>query len=341
MKIFVLIPCYNEELSIKKSLEGWLLQTRPIDKIIVVDDKSTDKTVKIIKSFGRKVKLIELPKKRGNKSYVQQAGLKYINSDIFITTDGDTIPHKGFALEVENAFKDPKVTAFAGHVKSFKKNWLTACREMEYSFGQLLHKTAQNELNFVHVIPGCASAFRTDYFKKYIHFDHDTLTEDLDFTYKLNLNFQKIHYSPKAIVYTQDPATLEAYIKQMRRWYIGAWQNLIKHKKILKRPIPALETLLMYVVDAPFYFFMLYILPFINIKFYSLFILAYLGGIITLGIFTAILNKRWDLFLYSPTYLLVSYINCYIFVEQFFKEIVFRKKQLDWQHPERWQINNL
>ncbi len=338
MTISVLIPCYNEELSIAKSLDNWLAQTRPLDEILVVDDKSTDRSAEIIKSYGNKVKLITLDKNAGNKSFVQQAGLKHINTDIFIATDADTFPDRNFVSRVESAFNDPQVTAFAGHVKSLKKNWLTACREMEYSLGQGIHKSAQSQLGFIYVIPGCASAFRTDYFKKYIHFDHDTVTEDLDFTYKLNYSHKKVVYDSQAIVYTQDPATIKVYVNQMRRWYGGGWQNLVKHIRVLKHPIATIEISLMF-FDAPFYFFFLYILPFINLHIFSQFIGLYLISITLMGLISSLISHRLDLLLYSPTYLLVSYINSYIFIEQFVKEIVIRKKQLTWYHPERWQIS--
>src|SRR3989344_4082083 len=129
MTISVLIPCYNEELSITKSLDCWLTQTRPLDEIIVVDDKSTDKSLEIIKSYGDKVKLITLKEKCGNKSFVQEAGLKFISSDVFIATDADSYPDPNFVARVASAFTDSQITAFAGHVRSLKKNWLTACRE--------------------------------------------------------------------------------------------------------------------------------------------------------------------------------------------------------------------
>lgn len=339
MTISVLIPCYNEELSIARSLQAWLEQTRLPDEIVVVDDKSTDRSAEIIKTFLPKVKLITLEQKGGNKSVVQEQGLKYITGDIFISTDADTLVDKNFVSQVEKAFKHKGTIAFAGQVKSLPKNWLTACREMEYALGQIIHKTAQNLLGFIYVIPGCAGAFRTDYFCQKIKFDHDTLTEDLDFTYKLNNANKKIYYDPKAIVYTQDPATLKSYINQMRRWYAGGWQCLTKHKNILKKPIAMFEIFLMY-FDAPFFFLTLYVLPFVNFGLYLTQLKIYLLMCVLFGALASVLSKRWDLLLYSPTYIIVAYINSYIFAEQFIKEIVLRKKQLTWFHPERWQIGN-
>ena len=52
MKISLLVPVYNEEKSIRRSVESWLAQSRPIDEIIVVDDCSTDRSPEILKEFG-------------------------------------------------------------------------------------------------------------------------------------------------------------------------------------------------------------------------------------------------------------------------------------------------
>ena len=48
MRISILIPCYNEEKSVRKSAESWLSQTRPADQILIVDDCSKDKTADIL-----------------------------------------------------------------------------------------------------------------------------------------------------------------------------------------------------------------------------------------------------------------------------------------------------
>lgn len=338
MKISVLIPCHNEEKSIKRCVASCLNQSRKPDEVVVVNDSSTDKSLKILKSFGKKIKIIN-NRSKGNKSYAQERGLKFIKGDIFVATDGDTIIDRDFIKNIEKDFLDKKVAAVGGYVKSLKYNWLTTSRAYEYAVGQNIHKLAQSYLNYMFVIPGAAGAFRTNIFKKYINFDHDTLTEDLDFTYKLHENGFKIKYNRKAIVYTQDPANLKSYINQMRRWYGGGWQNLVKHlnENIISRPTRALELTLIY-VEGLFFSALLLIVPLINIVFALKLLLLFEFLIFLQTIYAALIEKRKDIFLVPFFYPFMMMINAWVFLEQFFKVVIFRKINLVWFQPERVKI---
>lgn len=303
---------------------------------MVVNDGSTDRSPKILREFGKKIKVIDVYPATGNKGYAQKKGLALVTGDVFVTTDGDTRLDKNFIKQIEADFKDTKVAAVSGYVRSLKYNWLTTCRAYDYVVGQDIHKFAQSALNFIYVIPGAAGAFRTEIFKKYIGFDHDTLTEDLDFTYKLHKNGLKIKYDQRAIVFTQDPPTVGSYINQMRRWFGGGCQNLIKHLdgKIIDDPRRTLELSLIY-VDGLVFSFLVFLMPLINILLAMKFYLLYLLIVAFLSIYAAVKEKRTDILLVPLFYGLLIFINSGIFIEQFFKEIVFRKKSLVWFHPER------
>ena len=335
MLISVLIPAHNEERSIKATIDSCLNQINKFDEIVVVDDGSTDKTAEILRTFGDKIKVVTIEKATGNKSHAQEYGLRYITGDVFVSTDGDTILDKNFVKIIRPHFDNPKVIAVAGYVKSLKNNWLTACREIDYTIGQDLHKLAQSNLQFLFVIPGCAGAFRTDIFKEKIKFDHDTLTEDLDFTYKLHSNYLKIVYEKNAVVYTQDPFTLYSYINQMRRWDSGGWQNLNKHwKTVIHRPAIALELSLMYLEGITFSL-ALFVMPIIDWMFFIYFFIGYFFFMVAIAGYASIRRKRIDLILAVPFSLLLLYINAYVYLEQFIKEVIFRRHMKVWFKPER------
>lgn len=339
MKISILIPAHNEELGIEKTVNSCLNQTRPADEIVVVNDGSTDRTPQLLKQYGNKIKVVHTPG-LGNKSFAQEEGLKHVTGDIFIATDGDTILDPNFVKYVEEGFQNPDVGAVAGYVRSLPYNWLTACRAFEYAVGQHLHKIAQHYTDSLFVIPGAAGAFRTKLFKTYIPFEHDTLTEDLDFTYRLHRMGHIVHFDRRAIVYTQDPATLKVYVNQMRRWFAGGWQCLMKHWDImLKKPNMAYELALMYSEGIFFALFVL-VLPILSLKLFGLFILAYLGIATAFAILAAYVEKRPWLLLVPIPYLLIAIINSYVFIEQFIKEVIIRKKHLRWYHPDRVAINS-
>lgn len=335
MKISILIPAHNEERSIRATVLSCLNQTRPADQILVVDDGSTDKTGEILATFGDRIEVITISIATGNKSYAQEYGLKFITGDIFIATDGDTILDPHFVERIEPHFLDNNVGAVAGYVKSLKNNWLTACREIDYCIGQDLHKVAQANINFLFVIPGCAGGFRTKSFRNQIKFEHDTLTEDLDFTYKMHTEYTNIRFENRAFVYTQDPFTLYAYVNQIRRWYSGGWQNLKKHlPNVISRPLIALELSLIY-IEGLLFSLLLFILPIINFELFIYYISFNLLFIIILSAYVSYKRKRIDLFLYSPLYMILIFVNALIFLEQFTSEILLGRKLDTWFKPER------
>jgi cellulose synthase/poly-beta-1,6-N-acetylglucosamine synthase-like glycosyltransferase len=336
MKITILIPCHNEEKSVAACVRSCLLQTRKPDEIIVVNDGSTDRTGEILAGFGDQITVITIPVATGNKSHAQEYGLRFVTGDVFIATDGDTVLHPDFVKYVEEDFtKHPDITAVAGYIRSVKHNWLTACRAFEYSVGQNLHKLAQHHLNFLFVIPGAAGAFRTQSFFKHITFEHDTLTEDLDFTYRLHKQGLRIFYDRRVIVFTQDPATLHSYINQMRRWFGGGWQCLMKHHRLAaEQPKIALELSLMYLEGIAFST-LLFILPFLSLRFFGAFLASYFILACAFAGFAAYKERRIGLLFVPLPYLLLVVINSYIFLEQMVKEVIIRQKNLSWFHPER------
>lgn len=337
MKISIVIPCHNEEKSIRACVESCLAQTRKADQILVINDGSTDRSGEILAEFGSQIDVLTIPKATGNKSKAQERGLPFIKGDVFIATDGDTKLNPLFVETVEREFSDPKVAAMSGMVKSLPYNWLTACRAFEYSISHNFHKLAQSYLNFIFVISGAAGAFRTSVFKEYLHFDHDTITEDLDFTYKLHRMGFKISYNRDAISYTQDPAKLKQYINQMRRWYGGGWQCFKKHYGVVAKPIRALEMSLIY-IEGILFSLLMFVMPFINVYFWAIFWVGATIANFVFALYVARIEKRADLLYVPLIFPLILHVNAWIFLEQGFKEVILGKTNLVWFQPERVNI---
>ena len=91
MKLSIIVPCYNEEKTIKPLLNKLFEVKFPIEReIIVVDDGSRKNHKEIIKEeiISKKVKFIRLPKNEG-KGIAIRIGLKYASGDILIIQDAD------------------------------------------------------------------------------------------------------------------------------------------------------------------------------------------------------------------------------------------------------------
>jgi cellulose synthase/poly-beta-1,6-N-acetylglucosamine synthase-like glycosyltransferase len=335
LTISLLIPCYNEDRSIEASIKSCLAQTRPFDQLIFVNDCSKDRTGEILAKYADRITVVTTLRNTGNKSSAQEYGLGFVTGEILVTTDGDTLLDPSFVAEIEKSFSDPRVAAVAGYVRSLPHNWLTLCRAFEYAMGQGIHKLAQHYMNYIFVMPGAAAAFRTSLFREHCTFDHDTITEDLDFTYKMHRKKLKIIHNPRIITYTQDPTTLHDYANQVRRWFGGGWQNLLKHWRMVpEHPVRALELSLIY-SEGIVFSVLLFLIPLINLWVWLWLIVGYFFVATVFCAWAAWFEKRPALLLVPIPYVILVYINAYIYIEQFMREIIFRRKNLVWFKPER------
>jgi len=111
MKISVVIPAYNEERYLRRTIRSLKNQTLKANEIIVVDNGSTDKTKEVAESLGAKV-IIE---KRKGVGFARRAGFEKALYDIIVTTDADTIFPKNWLSRIEKTFaENPRVIAVGG-----------------------------------------------------------------------------------------------------------------------------------------------------------------------------------------------------------------------------------
>lgn len=337
MNISILIPCYNEEKTISSCIDSCLNQTFAASEIVVVNDGSTDGSLDILKSYGKRIRLVNVINNSGSKSKAQEIGLRYVSGDYVITTDADTLLDKDFVLHMVKRIILDDPDAIAGSVRSIKNNILTSIRELDYLVGQSIYKKARAYINSIFIIPGCSACYRTKMLKEEVKFEHDTLTEDLDITYKLHGNNKKIAFEENVIAYTQDPNDLNSYANQMRRWYAGQWQNLSKNAKHIKGLNQIIIFGLYYTENLSFSM-LLFIAPLFNLN-YSLYMnIGLIAYSLLMGFWGMIKRKRIDLFLHSPFYIFAVYLNSFIFIEQFVKEYVLRRNNLYWFKPARREI---
>ncbi|MBV8813714.1 MAG: glycosyltransferase family 2 protein [Verrucomicrobia bacterium] len=234
LSITAIIPAYNEEACIANTISSIKAQTRGVDRIIVVDDCSSDTTGNIARAMG--VDVLRTPVNKGTKARAQNYALmetRSVETDLFVTIDADTSLAPDAIAEAFRFFADPR-TAFVcsfvipARVETF---WEHA-RLVDYLYGLPVMKSAQNHSGSIFVSSGCFSIFRTDVVRQLGGFDARTIAEDMDLTWKISklpYNERLPHrgyYAPKAICYPVEPPTAAIYCKQMYRWQCGLMQNV-------------------------------------------------------------------------------------------------------------------
>lgn len=237
--VTVLIPAYNEEKNIAKTIRSVREQTYKVEKILVVDDSSEDETQKVAKRAGAEV--IRTPKNTKNKAKAINYGLKEVKSEILICVDADTILEKNAIEEILKAFGDEKVAIASGFVLPQRvKTIFEKARLLQYLEYFFIQKETQNHWGVPLVSSGCFFAIKTEILKKMQGFCAGTIAEDMELTWRILLTGKKAVLT-KAISYPLDPPNFALYYRQVSRWYRGFLQNISLHyRNLWKKPKLAL-----------------------------------------------------------------------------------------------------
>ncbi|MDX1441581.1 MAG: glycosyltransferase [Nitrosopumilaceae archaeon] len=235
-KVSIIIPAYNEEKVIQKTLESMIETQYPRKEIIFVDDGSTDKTLEIAKNY--KDSIIVLHKENGGKASALNYGMVYAKGEIIVVVDADTIIGRNSIKEIVKGFEvDKHVAAVAGNIKVRNRvNWITKCQALEYLLGIQVVRRAFDRFGSITVVPGALGAFKKSAVSGTGAYGKETIVEDFDQTIKLLKAGLITQGSIKAVAYTEAPTTVLDFAKQRKRWYRGNIQVLSRHSDALTNP---------------------------------------------------------------------------------------------------------
>jgi biofilm PGA synthesis N-glycosyltransferase PgaC len=238
--VAVLIPAHNEAEVIAESLAS-IMDLVPAWNVHVVSDASTDATVSIARSAGAKIYQTET--NLGKAGALQDAIQRFRITERFpvvMLLDADTRVEPDYFDAALPLFDDPEVVAVAGCVRTaadraltFMGALLVGHRRRIYSIGQRVLKYGQTwqRFNATHIVPGFASLYRTDVLPEIDMNPPGLVIEDFNMTFEVyQKRLGKVGFSLGAVAVTQDPDNLHDYIKQTRRWALGFWQTVKRHR---------------------------------------------------------------------------------------------------------------
>ena len=239
--VSVLIPMYNEEKSIKRTLESVLSSEYPKGKmeIIVIDNNSKDNSLKIAKKFTgihNNIKVRVLQEKTQGKGYALNKGIRESKSQIVLSMDADTFIEPHSLKEMMRFFKNPQVMCVSPAMVIEKpRTILQRIQQAEYLFGLFLRK-AFSSINAVHITPGAFSAYRRSFFEKHGYYDEHNITEDLELALRIQSKGYIIENCPESPAYTIAPHKFRALLVQRRRWYTGLMRNTWSYRRMILNP---------------------------------------------------------------------------------------------------------
>ncbi|MGP3958914.1 glycosyltransferase family 2 protein [Nonomuraea sp. 3N208] len=237
----VIVPAHNEEHGLPATLRSIAAQTVPPEKVIVVDDGSTDRTSEVAAAHG--VTVLRPPRNLGSKAKAQNHALPHCDTDLVLAVDADTVLAPDYIERIKPAFDDPEVGVAAGNVQTrFTRTPWERGRSIEYLFGFHWHRPIQQLANSPMVCSGCCSVFRRATLAAFGGFPERTIVEDMDFTWSQQLEGRKAVYVSDAMAWAADPETLTYLRKQVWRWMAGFMQNVRLHLPRLLTRKPMLAT---------------------------------------------------------------------------------------------------
>lgn len=235
--VSVIVPAYNEEKVIRRTVQSLLSSDYPDLEVIVVDDGSTDGTYQIVCE-----KFLDYPavtiyrKANGGKAEALNFGWRKAAGEIIVALDADTIFTSRTVSALVHRFADEGIGAVAGNAKVGNRiNLMTKWQALEYVTSQNFDRRAFSTLNCITVVPGAVGAWRRSAIDEVGGFSSDTVAEDQDLTIEVRKRNYKIGYEETAVAYTEAPDSFGALAKQRFRWSFGTLQCMWKHKGALLR----------------------------------------------------------------------------------------------------------
>ncbi|MFF0988880.1 glycosyltransferase [Kocuria sp. CPCC 205315] len=240
--VSVILPVFNEEPVVERTLTALAASDYPHLEVIAVDDGSTDDTLAILRRFAQQWPALRvLTQPNGGKSIASNHGIMAARGQIVVTLDGDTLfePQtiRMFARHFTAQNTTRPVGAVAGHVKvGNRRGILTMWQSLEYISGICVTRMGEGVAGAISIVPGACAAWRKDALQAAGGYSHDTLAEDADLTMTLQRLGYAVVQENQAVAWTEAPMTIQGLAKQRLRWTYGNLQALWKHAGMLFRP---------------------------------------------------------------------------------------------------------
>jgi cellulose synthase/poly-beta-1,6-N-acetylglucosamine synthase-like glycosyltransferase len=237
-RVTMQLPIYNEVYVVERLLRSVSEIDYPKDKLqIQVLDDSTDDTreltancVEELQSRGFNVELIHRTDRTGFKAGALETGLASAQSEFVCILDADFVPNPDLLKKTIHFFTDPKVGMIQtrwGHLNR-AYSLLTRVQAMFLDGHLLLEQTARSRSGRFFNFNGTAGLWRRSCIDEAGGWQHDTLTEDLDLSYRAQIAGWKFIFLPDVITPAELPVDMNGFKSQQHRWTKGSIQTCKK-----------------------------------------------------------------------------------------------------------------
>lgn len=243
--VTIQLPLYNELYVVERLLRNIAKIDYPADKFeIQVLDDSTDESVAKIAKITEELKLkgieiqhIRRTKRTGFKAGALKEGLKIAKGEFIAIFDSDFMPKKDWLRKTVPYFKNPEIGVVQTRWGHLNRDYslLTKIQAFALDFHFILEQTGRNFGRHFINFNGTAGIWRKECILDAGNWSGDTLTEDLDLSYRAQMKKWKFKYLKEVETPAELPVLISAARSQQFRWNKGAAENFRKNYSKLLR----------------------------------------------------------------------------------------------------------
>lgn len=248
-RVTVQLPIYNERYVIQRLIEAVIRLDYPRDRLeIQVLDDSTDETTTIARPLidryrqaGFDITLLHRVKRTGYKAGALKEGLEVARGEFIAIFDADFIPDPDFLTKTLPFFHDPAMAMVQvrwGHINR-DYSLLTVAQSFGIDGHFWVEQAARCWSGLFMNFNGTAGIWRRQAIDDAGGWHADTLTEDLDLSYRAQLKGWRMKFLPQVVCPAEVPVQMAAVKSQQHRWAKGSIQTAMKLiPQILRADIP-------------------------------------------------------------------------------------------------------
>ena len=237
-RITVQLPIYNEQFVIDRLIEAVCAMQYPVDKLeIQLLDDSTDETQQVASgivdryaALGYPIVYIHRENRHGFKAGALDAGLKLAKGDLIAIFDADFVPPPDWLMKVVHHFAEPEIGMVQTRWTHLNRDYslLTQVEAILLDGHFVLEHGARARSGDFFNFNGTAGMWRRQAITDAGGWQHDTLTEDTDLSYRSQIAGWKFKYLPHIECPAELPIEMTAFKTQQARWAKGLIQTSIK-----------------------------------------------------------------------------------------------------------------
>jgi cellulose synthase/poly-beta-1,6-N-acetylglucosamine synthase-like glycosyltransferase len=237
-RVTVQLPIFNEQFVIDRLIEAVCAMEYPKEKLeIQVLDDSTDETQQVAATIvaryaalGHPIEYIHRTNRYGYKAGALDAGLKVAKGEFVAIFDADFVPPPDWLMKVIHHFAEPGIGMVQTRWSHMNRNYsmLTQIEAILLDGHFIIEHGARVRTGDYFNFNGTAGMWRIKAIADGGGWQHDTLTEDTDLSYRSQLAGWKFKYLPEVECPSELPIEMSAFKTQQARWAKGLIQTSIK-----------------------------------------------------------------------------------------------------------------